>query len=223
VRQTAGSAEAQYQLAEIMFEESATRQRGMELLMAAADQGHGAANTRLGVFFQLGTYVAKDHARAQRFTASSNRTGISPHATIWHTLLATSPSAQLRDGNRAVTLAQPLAVLYESWGYLDTPQPREAEAGDFAAASKTEKKALAQAGSDAGAEALHDLQHRLTLFQRRTLTANPDGASRTQTQDSVQWPFTPAHATSKSLKPAAPISFKRMARGCSTPRAARSS
>ncbi len=161
-----GLAEAQYQLAEILFEETATRPRGLELLTAAAAQGHGGANTRLGVFFQLGTYVAKDHARAQRFYEVATGQGDLTARNNLAWLLATSPSAHLRDGNRAVTLAQPLAVLYDSWGYLDTLAAAQAEAGDFAAASRTEKKALAQAEPDASAEALHDLQHRLTLFQR---------------------------------------------------------
>jgi len=161
-----GLAEAQYQLAEIMFEESSTRQHGMELLIAAANQGHGAANTRLGVFFQLGTYVGKDHARAQHFYEVATGQGDLTARNNLAWLLATSPSAKLRDGTRAVTLAQPLAVLYDSWGYLDTLAAAQAEAGDFAAASKTETKALAQAEPDASAEALHDLQHRLTLFQR---------------------------------------------------------
>ena len=89
-----GLAEAQYQLAEIMFEESATRQRGLELLMAAAEQGHGAANTRLGVFFQLGTYVAKDHARAQHFYEVATGQGDLTARNNLAWLLATSPSAQ---------------------------------------------------------------------------------------------------------------------------------
>jgi TPR repeat protein len=161
-----GLPEAQYQLAEIMFEDSATRQRGLELLMAAAEQGHGPANTRLGVFFQLGTYVPKDHARARRFYEVATGQGDLTARNNLAWLLATSPSAQLRDGTRAVALAQPLAVLYESWGYLDTLAAAQAEAGDFAAASRTEKKALAQAEPDASADALRDLQHRLTLFQR---------------------------------------------------------
>ncbi len=116
-----------------MFEDSATRQRALTLLMAAAAKGHAAANTRLGVFFQLGTYVEKSHARAQ--TSSTKSRSLRGDLTARNNLawlLATSPSADLRDGERAVTLAQPLAVLYESWGYLDTLAAAQAEAGDFA-------------------------------------------------------------------------------------------
>jgi hypothetical protein len=160
-----GLAEAQYQLGALMFEDSGSTQRGLDLLMAAAAQGHAAANTRLGVFFQLGTYVQKSHARAQRFYEIATVQGDLTARNNLAWLLATSPNADLRDGNRAVTLAQPLAVLYESWGYLDTLAAAQAEAGDFAAASRTEQKALAQAEPDASAETLHDLKHRLTLFQ----------------------------------------------------------
>ncbi len=149
-----------------MFEDSATRHRGLELLNAAAAQGHAAANTRLGVFFQLGTYVEKNHARAQRFYEVAMAKGDVTARNNLAWLLATSPTADLRDGKRAVTLAQPLAVLYDSWGYLDTLAAAQAEAGDFAAASRTEQKALAQAQPDASPEALQDLQSRLTLFQR---------------------------------------------------------
>lgn len=162
----AGIAEAQYQLSQLMFEESATRQRGLELLNAAAAQGHAAANTRLGVFFQLGTYVEKSHAQALRFyeVATAGGDVTARNNLAW--LLATSPSAELRNGTRAVTLAQPLAVLYDSWGYLDTLAAAQAEAGDFTGASRTEQKAVAQAQPSASPEALQDLKHRLTLFER---------------------------------------------------------
>ena len=160
-----GLAQAQYELAELMFEDSASGQRAMELLMTAAARGHAGANTRLGVFFQLGTYVEKNHARAQLFYEVATIQGDLTARNNLAWLLATSPSADLRNGSRAVTLAQPLAVLYDNWGYLDTLAAAQAETGDFAAASRTERKAVTQAASDASAEALQDLKHRLTLFE----------------------------------------------------------
>ena len=162
----AGIAEAQYQLAAMMFEASTSTQRALQLLTAAAEQGHAAANTRLGVFYQLGTYVAKDHARAQHFYEAATAQGDLTARNNLAWLLATSPTAALRNGRRAVTLAQPLAVLYDSWGYLDTLAAAQAEAGDFTAASRTEQRALAQAEPDASAEALRDLKQRLALFER---------------------------------------------------------
>ena len=162
----AGLAEAQYQLAAILFEESGSAQRGLQLLVSAAAQGHAAANTRLGVFHQQGTYVEKDHATAQRYYEAAIIEGDLSARNNLAWLLATSPTAVLRDGKRAVILAQPLAVLYENWGYLDTLAAAEAEAGDFEAAVRSEQKAIEQAESSANAEALRDLRQRLTLFER---------------------------------------------------------
>jgi TPR repeat protein len=173
-----GLAEAQYQLAALMFEASASATAALEQLMAAADQGHAAANARLGVFFQLGLYVEKNQARARHYYELATAQGDLTARNNLAWLLATSPNDDLRDGNRALALAQPLAVLYESWGYLDTLAAAQAEVGDFAAASRTEQKAVARAEPDASREALQELKHRLALFQsdqpyRETLTEQP--------------------------------------------------
>jgi len=161
-----GIAEAQYQLAELLLEDSASTQRALELLKLAAAQGHAAANTRLGVFFQLGTYVRKSHAQAQHYYEVATVQGDLTARNNLAWLLATSPSSDLRNGARAVTLAQPLAVLYDSWGYLDTLAAAQAEAGNFAAASRAERKAVDLAQAEASATTLRELQQRLTLFQR---------------------------------------------------------
>jgi len=161
-----GVAEAQYQLAELLLEDSASTQRALELLRLAAAHGHAAANTRLGVFFQLGTHVRKNHAQAQHYYEVGTVQGDLTARNNLAWLLATSPSSDLRNGARAVTLAQPLAVLYDSWGYLDTLAAAQAEAGNFAAASRTERKAVDLAQAQASATTLRELQQRLTLFQR---------------------------------------------------------
>ncbi len=160
-----GLAEAQYQLAQMLFEDSATSQRAMRLLTAAAAQGHTGANARLGVFYQLGTYVEKNRARAQHFYEIAIKGGDLNARNNLAWLLATSPSADLRNGKRAVALARPLAVFYGSWGYLDTLAAAQAEAGEFAAAARTERKAIMRATSGADPAALQDLEHRLTLFE----------------------------------------------------------
>ena len=162
----AGIAEAQYQLAELLLEDSASMQRALELLKLAAAQGHAAANTRLGVFFQLGTHVRKNHAQAQHYYEVATVQGDLTARNNLAWLLATSPSSDLRNGGRAVTLAQPLAVLYGSWGYLDTLAAAQAEAGNFDAASRTERKAVDMAQAQASATTLRELEQRLTLFQR---------------------------------------------------------
>jgi hypothetical protein len=161
-----GIAEAQYQLAELLLENSATTQRALELLKLAAAQGHASASTRLGVFFQLGTYVRKNHAQAQHYYEVATIQGDLTARNNLAWLLATSPSSDLRNGRRAVTLAQPLAVLYDSWGYLDTLAAAQAEAGNFDAASRTERKAVDLAQAQVSATTLRELEQRLTLFQR---------------------------------------------------------
>ncbi len=161
-----GLAEAQYQLAQLLFEDSKSQQQGMALLMAAAAQGYAAANARLGVFYQLGTYVEKDHVRARQYYEIATAGGDLTARNNLAWLLATNTNAGLRNGQRAVALAQPLAVLYGAWGYLDTLAAAQAEAGEFAAAARSERKALAHAGSDTSAAALQALKQRLTLFER---------------------------------------------------------
>jgi hypothetical protein len=161
-----GVAEAQYQLAELLLEDSTSTPRALELLRLAAAQGHASANTRLGVFFQLGTHVRKNHAQAQHYYEVATVQGDLTARNNLAWLLATSPSSDLRNGRRAVTLVQPLAVLYDSWGYLDTLAAAQAEAGNFDAASRTERKAVDLAQAQVNPTTLRELEQRLTLFQR---------------------------------------------------------
>ena len=160
-----GLAQAQYGLAQLMFEQAGMSERVLELLTSAGAQGNGAANNRLGLLYQQGSFVEKDHAQARRCYEAALDQG-DPNARnnlAW--LLATSPRADVRDGRRAVTLVQPLAVTYPNSGYLDTLAAAQAEAGDYPAAARTERAAIALDKASGATESLQAFEQRLTLFE----------------------------------------------------------
>jgi hypothetical protein len=81
-------------------------------------------------------------------------------------LLATCPEAEVRDGPRAVELATALVKLMDEQGwvrdaYLAILAAAQAEAGDFAAAVATQKRAVDMASDDNRAA----MQERLRLFE----------------------------------------------------------
>jgi TPR repeat protein len=164
----AGIAEAQFQIAQLMLENSGSAQRAIALLTAAAAQQHAGANLRLGTFYQLGTFVEKNAPLALRYYEVAVAQGdiVARNNLAW--LLATSPDDGVRDGKRAVALVRPVAVLYEDWGHLDTLAAALAATGDFPSAIATQQQAvhLAETAQDIDAETLQDLRERLTLFQR---------------------------------------------------------
>jgi hypothetical protein len=171
----AGLAEAQYELAQLALQDSGSTQLGLELLLAAAAQQHAGANARLGAFYQLGTFVEKNVLEALRYyeVAAAHGSVTARNNLAW--MLATSSDASVRDGKRAVTLARPVAVLYETWGHLDTLAAALAEAGDFPAAVLTQQRAvlLAESAQDIDARTLQDLRDRLTLFQHAEVFREP--------------------------------------------------
>lgn len=82
-------------------------------------------------------------------------------------LLATCPDGRFRDGKRAVTLAKQACELSPkmSPAILDTLAAAYAEAGDFAAAKRTEQKALELTPSNDPER--QDYFNRLTLFKSK--------------------------------------------------------
>ncbi|NJN50745.1 MAG: hypothetical protein HC809_02140 [Gammaproteobacteria bacterium] len=162
----AGIAEAQFQLAEMLLEAGDDDvDQALQWLMRAAQQGHAGANLVLGGFYQVGRHVAQSHPTAATYYAAAAKAGdlVARNNLAW--LLATSPDDAVRDGNRAVTLSRPIAVLYDHWTYLDTLAAAYAEVGEFDHAVRTARRAVALAEGDAPSETLLQLEARLRTFE----------------------------------------------------------
>ncbi len=163
-----GLAEAQYRVAlsYLALEEDDRTARALEWLLRAANQQHPGANALLGSYYQSGTYVPKNHKRAAAYyeVAMNGGNEMARNNLAW--LLATSPRESLRDGVRAVDLSEPIAVLYDDWGYLDTLAAAWAERGDFAAAARIQRRAIRLATDDADVITLQQMKQRLALFQQ---------------------------------------------------------
>jgi TPR repeat protein len=162
-----GLAEARYQLAELYLESDQPPGRAIDLLMRAAEQGHPAANLTLGTFYQLGEHVSRNHRFAKTYyEAAANKGNVTARNNLaW--LLATSPEPGLRDGERAVTLAEPVAITFDSWGYLDTLAAAWAERGDFTEAVRTQQRAIKLAEPEADPATLAALRERLKRFEAK--------------------------------------------------------
>lgn len=163
-----GLAEAQYRVAllELESESEPRAARGLEWLLRAAEQQHAGANLLLGSYYQTGRLVPRNHKRAATYYEVAMAAGSEMARNNLAWLLATSPRDTLRDGVRAVQLSEPIAILYDDWGYLDTLAAAWAERGDFDAAVRTQQRAVRLAQGDADDATLHQMEERLSLFQQ---------------------------------------------------------
>lgn len=163
----AGLADAQYRLALTYRESNAPRT--IELLAQAAEQGHAGANDLLGEYYLAGNEVPRNVETAVRYFERAIAAGSVPARNNLAWIFATSTIEEIRDGERAVALIRPIALLYDNWQYLDTLAAAYAANGEFDEAVTTQERAIEDAAGNEAVDAAmtEQLQQRLRAFQQR--------------------------------------------------------
>jgi hypothetical protein len=128
----AGIAEAAYRLAQTLLDERPPRV--VELLSAAANQGHAEANRQLGRFYDTGYTVPPSVERAVQYYERAVEAGSVAARNDLAWLLATTADQRYRNGERALQLIRPIALHTGRWQYLDTLAAAWAAVGDFESA-----------------------------------------------------------------------------------------
>ena len=162
-----GIAQAQYRLA--LIHQANNTPRAIELLAGAADQDHAGANRLLGEYYLAGDAVPRNIDTAIRYFQRAMSAGSVQARNNLAWVLSTATASEFRDGERALALIRPIALLYGDWQYLDTLAAAYAESGDFANALTTQETAIAKAtdGDDGNIIAVQQMQQRLRAFRQQ--------------------------------------------------------
>lgn len=141
----------------------ADRTAALRAYERAAQAGSRAAMSRLAHLLMADSATAaQQRASYWLARAAEQNTAVALNDYAW--LLATSPSAKVRDGELAVSQAQAAVAKDNRADFLDTLATAYAESGDFESAVRTQRQALAQAvGRDA--KLIAELEARLKLFE----------------------------------------------------------
>ncbi|MEM1436031.1 MAG: tetratricopeptide repeat protein [Pseudomonadota bacterium] len=150
---------------------------GTDANAAAAESSYtrAASAGSLPAMLRLGHLLAGDDSPEQRARgvdwlrrAAAGETASAQNQFAW--VLATSPHADVRNGDQAVAAAQRAVALDRNASYLDTLAAALAEQGDFskAVAVQTEALQIADAAEAAlSAEAVQELKQHLDSFRNR--------------------------------------------------------
>lgn len=141
-----GNAQAQYRLGRMYCYGTGVDKdlaKATEWYRKAATQGLPDAQYSLGCMYYYGTGVEQDYTEALAwYTKAMKGMNVSAlNAMAW--LRATCPDERLRDGTRAVELAEELYSKGTTWARLDTLAAAYACDGQFEKAVETQKKANA--------------------------------------------------------------------------------
>jgi len=144
----------------------------IRLLTQAARAGHAGASALLGEYYATGTYIPRDTSVAVTYFTQASDAGDLDARNNLAWILATYPDPMIRDGDQALALIRPLAMLYENWRHLDTMAAAYAELGEYEQAVATQTRALVLAqrnatqGSVIDLKQLEHMRERLQLYQR---------------------------------------------------------
>lgn len=144
----AGIPDGQFRLALLLTEKHPDQ--ALQWLRQAAAASQAQANTLLGEYYLSGRFVDADLATAVHYLRAGSDAGDMTARNNLAWVLATAEDPALRDGEAALALIRPLALMLGGWQHLDTLAAAQAAVGDYASASDTAGRAIDEATESLG-------------------------------------------------------------------------
>ncbi len=157
--------EGKYRLALLFLQNSQNVPQAISLLTEAAEQQHALSSLKLASMYENGEHVEQSIDTAIKLYEQASNLGNLQARNKLAWLFATSSSEQIRDGSKALTLARPMAYLFDTWPYLETLAAALAETGNYSNAVTVQEKAIERAENETNPDILAQLNHRLDLYK----------------------------------------------------------
>lgn len=141
-------------------------------LKAAAQKGNHKAMATLGHRYMVGDGVSVDYAESLKWLelSVSEKDAGCDNCLAW--LLATCPDDSIRDGRRAVAIAEKLVAKSPTAAHIDTLAAGHAAAGDFDKAFQTQREAISKL-EPGNPKRLSDYRERLKAYKNREVWLKP--------------------------------------------------
>ncbi len=167
----AGIPDAEFRLALLLLEK--TPDQAVTWLKEAAAHGQAQANTLLAEYYLSGNRVPLDVAQAIACLQAGSDAGDMAARNNLAWVLATTDVPGLRDGERALALIRPLALMRGDWQHFDTLAAAYAAVSRFGDAADAQARAIADASRVLGTDSAEviAMQDRLERYRVRAQTA----------------------------------------------------
>lgn len=167
----AGVPDAEFRLALLLMEK--TPDQALSWLKRAAAHGQAQANTLLGEYYLNGDGVPLDVGQAIAYLEAGSQAGDMAARNNLAWVLATTDRAELRDGERALALIRPLALMRGDWQHFDTLAAAYAAVNRYVDAADAQARAIDDASRRLGARSTEviAMQKRLERYISRTSAA----------------------------------------------------